>query len=140
MRFCAAQHCGALVERGYCDQHRRAKEQARGSRHERGYDAQWSRVRAIVIAREPLCRACAAQHRATVALDVDHIVPIDEGGARYDLDNLQPLCRACHNAKTRAQNAKGDRGSESLKFAWRGPRGGRTQNSEIPTGSHAPTP
>ena len=31
---------------------------------------------------------------------VDHITPIGEGGEPYDIDNLQTLCRICHNAKT----------------------------------------
>ena len=30
---------------------------------------------------------------------VDHIIPIAEGGALYDLENLQSLCAACHNKK-----------------------------------------
>ena len=31
---------------------------------------------------------------------VDHITPIRDGGAVLDGDNLQSLCRACHDAKT----------------------------------------
>lgn len=30
----------------------------------------------------------------------DHIVPINEGGAMYDWDNLQSLCTQCHNSKS----------------------------------------
>ena len=30
------------------------------------------------------------------ATETDHIVPLQDGGAKYDDDNLQPLCRTCH--------------------------------------------
>jgi HNH endonuclease. len=32
--------------------------------------------------------------------DVDHIQPIRLGGEVYDLDNLQTLCKSCHNRKS----------------------------------------
>ena len=38
-------------------------------------------------------------------LECDHIVPLEKGGAPWDLDNLQTLCGGrdgCHVAKTRA--------------------------------------
>lgn len=43
LRVCAEPRCPTLVERGArdgrCDEHRRAKDRARGTRQERGYDA-----------------------------------------------------------------------------------------------------
>jgi 5-methylcytosine-specific restriction endonuclease McrA len=57
--------------------------------------AQWKKVRAQVLAREPFCRACKR-----VAQVVDHIVEIKDGGAKVSYDNLQPLCHNCHNKKT----------------------------------------
>ena len=38
-----------------------------------------------------------------LAHDVDHIVPLSKGGAPFDLGNLQPLCRECHNNKINAE-------------------------------------
>lgn len=38
-------------------------------------------------------------------LEVDHIRPLAQGGAEYDLGNLQTLCRSCHIEKTRAENS-----------------------------------
>lgn len=39
-------------------------------------------------------------------LEVDHVVPLVAGGAVYDPDNLQALCRDCHIAKTAAENRR----------------------------------
>jgi len=80
----------------------------RGTRKERGYGEDWMRLRAIVLAREPLCRTClATTGRAVPATVVDHIQDIaDRPDLRLEESNLQTLCRGCHNRKTaRKQNA-----------------------------------
>ena len=41
------------------------------------------------------CSRCARPGR----LEVDHIVPLAQGGAPYDESNLQVLCKACHHIK-----------------------------------------
>lgn len=69
------------------------------SRQERGYGATWDRLRLMVLAREPLCRSCMAEGRTTPAEEVDHIIPLRQGGTNAD-GNLQALCRACHARKT----------------------------------------
>ena len=38
------------------------------------------------------------------SLHVDHIKPIADGGALYELDNLSTKCAKCHEIKTRAEN------------------------------------
>lgn len=38
---------------------------------------------------------------------VDHIVPLAEGGDRYDWDNYQSLCRPHHDHKTTADAQRG---------------------------------
>lgn len=66
--------------------------------------AAWLKLRAQVLADEPLCRMCAAAGYTTPATDVDHI---DNGAGDYtddnSRDNLQPLCHECHSRKTRAE-------------------------------------
>lgn len=59
--------------------------------------ARWGRMRAYVLAREPLCRHCG-----DVATDLDHISgdPSDNRDA-----NLQPLCHGCHSHKTGRERA-----------------------------------
>ena len=33
-------------------------------------------------------------------MEVDHVQPLEAGGAPWSLDNLQSLCRRCHLRKT----------------------------------------
>lgn len=75
---------------------RRPREDHRPSSTQRGYDAHWQKVRLAILAAEPLCRMCAEEGRVTPARDVDHIVPMSEGGAKDDPANLRPLCVAHH--------------------------------------------
>ena len=60
----------------------------------------WRKLRAVKLAQQPLCEECLKQGRHTPAQMVDHIRPINKGGAALDLSNLQSLCHACHNSKS----------------------------------------
>ncbi|TXG88253.1 HNH endonuclease [Rhodococcus rhodnii] len=56
------------------------------------------------------CRRCGFQGSATAKpadVEADHVIPIAEGGAEFDLANGQTLCRRCHRAKTEAEAARG---------------------------------
>ena len=56
-------------------------------------------ARRLVLARDGhRCVKCGAGG----TLEVDHIVPIAEGGKGVGLDGLRTLCRPCHRAETRA--------------------------------------
>ena len=60
----------------------------------------WRRLRVQVLRAEGgLCRACRREGRLSLAYDVDHITPLSKGGAPFDMNNLQPLCRQHHNKK-----------------------------------------
>ena len=62
--------------------------------------ARWQRVRWQVLARDKFrCRLCGRPGR----LEVDHRVPLDKGGAPWDMENLQSLCRTDHIRKTTAE-------------------------------------
>ena len=56
-------------------------------------------IRRAILTREPLCRHCLTQGRVTAAQEVDHIIPLEEGGTN-ELANQQPLCIDCHFKKT----------------------------------------
>jgi 5-methylcytosine-specific restriction enzyme A len=109
---CRHPGCAALVaEPGYCDEHKRdaigwKADAYRGSRHERGYGADWARRRVRILKRDcGLCQPCLRNSEVTKATQVDHIVPKAEGGTDDD-DNLQAICSPCHTAKTAQESAR----------------------------------
>ncbi len=61
----------------------------------------WLRIRERQLRDHPLCAACLGQGFVTAAQEVDHIVPLFKGGTDAPA-NLQSLCVACHELKTRA--------------------------------------
>ncbi|MGE2714208.1 HNH endonuclease [Mycolicibacterium litorale] len=50
---------------------------------------------------------CEAPGCPKVMAQVDHIVPLAEGGDRYDWDNYQSLCQPHHDRKTTADAQRG---------------------------------
>ena len=68
------------------------------------------RLRRYVFARNPLCVLCEARGFTRPAVELDHITPISQGGSDR-LDNLQGLCRACHDSKTRRDLGYKDSGA-----------------------------
>jgi 5-methylcytosine-specific restriction protein A len=50
----------------------------------------------------------------TTELEIDHIVPLSEGGSDED-SNKQSLCITCHRAKSAVERSKVGRGT-SLRF------------------------
>ena len=66
----------------------------------RGYGARWRKLRVMILAREPYCQADGCNEWAT---EVDHIVPLRDGGTDR-VDNLQGLCKSCHSRKTATED------------------------------------
>ena len=60
----------------------------------------WRKLRAVKLHQQPLCEECLRRGIMTPAQMVDHIRPINKGGAALDQKNLQSLCHACHNRKS----------------------------------------
>ena len=73
----------------------------RPSARQRGYTTAWERIRAVKLAQDPHCEYCLERGECHPAEDVDHVVPLSEGGT-HALTNLKSTCRRAHNAKTRA--------------------------------------
>ena len=105
-----------LTTPGYCDTHRAGVHRDYG-RARRGFDtergfyqsAAWRAVRAAFLRDHPLCVQCAARGRVVAAVVADHVVPIKDGGARFDTTNCQALCISHHNAKTASETARRSR-------------------------------
>jgi 5-methylcytosine-specific restriction endonuclease McrA len=76
-------------------------------RHVPLYCAAWARLRAEVLAADPLCHYCKARGLTTPAREVDHIVDSREDYADDNSrENLQSLCRPCHSRKTAVSMGK----------------------------------
>lgn len=60
----------------------------------------WRKLRNLKLEQSPLCEECQRRGITTLAQVVDHIVPINRGGAKLDIANLQSLCHPCHNRKS----------------------------------------
>lgn len=64
----------------------------------------WQRRRADWLSEHPLCAHCKAEGRVRAGSEVDHVVPLADGGAD-DEANLQTLCPEHHAAKTAREAA-----------------------------------
>ena len=54
-----------------------------------------------MLARDPICKVC----NDALSTEVDHIVPLSQGGDPYRLEGLQGICSPCHWMKTGGENA-----------------------------------
>lgn len=115
---CRHPGCGALVRdgSGYCAAHQSDRalgkfaDQRRGSRHERGYGAEWEKTRKRILSRDKgLCQVCLGNGRYRPARAVDHKTPKFEGGTDAD-ENLQAICADCHATKTQAEAKRARQG------------------------------
>ena len=54
---------------------------------------------------EPLCRSCREAGYTVAATELDHIVPVAQAPqGLWHPGAVQPICRACHEAKTAREN------------------------------------
>ena len=68
--------------------------------HDKLDHRQWQAVRRAVFERDGWrCTSCGKAGW----LECDHIEPLERGGAPFEMDNLQTLCRCCHIDKTRRE-------------------------------------
>jgi 5-methylcytosine-specific restriction endonuclease McrA len=76
-------------------------EKFRGSARERGYDRKWDQMSAAHRRRHPCCEFCDQEGLVVLCDDVDHMIPISDGGPVHDIMNLISLCRPHHNGLKR---------------------------------------
>ena len=97
---CRSPRCPFMATyRGYCKNHVPRVIQSKDE--PRVYDRQkWKRTREKKLSLDPICESKDCE---TIAEQVDHIKPISDGGAEFDMDNLQSLCPSCHSKKTNAE-------------------------------------
>jgi len=106
---CKKPSCSGLVRDGKCSicgtvrksssWANKEYDRQRGTPAQRGYGANWRKLRRMVLADSPLCVECKRNGLVVVATEVDHIVPKARGGDD-SFENLQPMCQTCHRRKT----------------------------------------
>lgn len=66
----------------------------------------WRQIRKRILARDcGMCCQCLAGGLFVLAEEVDHKVPVWEGGTDDD-GNLQAICKPCHKAKSAREAAR----------------------------------
>lgn len=104
LRPCPVPQCHELTRGGRCQTHARQKEQRRPNVDVRVWYscARWKRLRALVLAQEPLCVDCQTlDGRVCASVEVHH--KVRHGGDPilfYARENLAALCHAHHSART----------------------------------------
>ena len=104
LKPCSKPGCGSLVKVGvkYCPTHHISLEKEYPRRHpeqQKLYNAEWRKLRVMHLAAHPLCVHFDECHN--VATVCHH--KIDHKGDYtlfMDTNNLESLCRDCHNKKT----------------------------------------
>lgn len=111
MRYCAEPHCNVLVHKGRCPIHTKQADKARGTSYQRGYDSAWATYSTQFRQAHPVCgeRAdgsmdsvhsrCVQQGLTTQSECVDHIIPMSQGGDKWDESNHLALCIPCNSWK-----------------------------------------
>lgn len=104
LKPCRHPGCPVLTRDGWCDKHRPAKAPRRVSAawHSWYTLPVWTdRLRPDQLLAEPFCRECAKRGERVRATVVDHVKPHRGDWALFtDKNNLQSLCKRCHDRKT----------------------------------------
>lgn len=73
--------------------------------------AAWQGYRLRRLAAQPFCQDPHGTGCTQAANEVDHILPIEQGGEVVSDANTQCLCKPCHSKKTRMERSRTQVGS-----------------------------
>jgi len=68
--------------------------------------SRWINIRNAYRNEKPLCEECKKKGIITPMNVVDHVTPISQGGSAWYWSNLQSLCTAHHNSKSRKEQQR----------------------------------
>ena len=124
-RPCAYPGCPELVDGGYCEKHKKLVTEQYNKYGRDDFTKNFYKSPAWIICRkkhleeQPFCVECLKKGKTVKATMVDHIVPIKDGGSRYDNSNLQSLCWSCHSRKSVEEGSRfGTRPHEYNRKNW----------------------
>lgn len=102
---CSFPGCPELTDNKYCEKHQKFYGDERGSASSRGYDSRWRKASKRFLKANPLCRHCERDGKFAKAEVVDHIIPHRGDKVLFwNESNWQPLCKKCHDRKTRTED------------------------------------
>lgn len=113
-RGCRSPMCPGLTQEkhGYCDAHKHLASgwnaPGRGTAEQRGYGAEWRKLRAAILKRDGYrcrCEECTQLGRVLPATEVDHRQAKAEGGTDHP-SNLFAINADCHKRKTREESQR----------------------------------
>lgn len=113
-RPCKFPQCSKVTtaHHGYCAEHKKQVDRDYSKErevHKLYYTKRWQDIRKLVLNNNPLCVDPQNHHKRygeirALATEVDHI---DGNPDNNEMDNLQPLCKACHSRKTARESSWG---------------------------------
>ena len=115
LKPCRHPGCPELTKGRYCSKHQRQVDREYNRKHRQHQElyqsARWQRLRRRLLLKYPLCAECERQGWITQATVVNHIKP-HKGNPElfWDEDNLQTLCKSCHDRKTAKEGRWGEKG------------------------------
>lgn len=104
-RPCKHPGCPRLTSGRYCELHAKLHINDRASAFERGYNSRWQNVSKRFLANHPFCAECERNGKLIPATVVDHVNPHRGDEVLFwSESNWQPLCKKCHDSKTRTMD------------------------------------
>lgn len=126
-KLCTASGCTTIVEvqpfskeHPRCEKHQYIQPEKKVYEHHfhNGkniyHNSKWRKLRAIKAAQNPCCEDCLEIGIVRPVQIVDHVIEIEDGGEKYDIDNTRSLCRPCHKRKTDTEAKKRARRKEGF--------------------------
>ena len=102
---CKHQGCPLLTNDRYCELHTKLHIKDRENAFERGYNGRWQKASKRFLAKHPFCLKCERIGKLTPATVVDHVNPhCGDEVLFWSESNWQPLCKKCHDSKTRTMD------------------------------------
>lgn len=117
---CGYPRCPELTDKAFCEKHEKKRIEEYNKYRRDDFtksfytSKEWRLTRKRHLKEQPFCIECMKVGKIVKATIVDHIVPIKQGGAKYDSNNLQSLCWSCHSRKSVKEGSRYGQGESKI--------------------------